>query len=247
VRVQLRLFAGRDAFDPIATEAALERPLPEVLDAGSIAVLADGDVAIAGRTSAGEPDHVVVDVGTGDVRELDGRTGLTRLAMLADGALLALGPSGTALTAALRREHLRTQWDNPPATLIPEDTEWLAHDADALWSDRSSFPARRSFLPTLRFERVRVVTRAEGPVDLFVESASGDHVRVVLDPGSAEVGLCSLDAAGAEIAVERVPGAIVLRSGDTERRCEVALEGPVALSWLLLDGTPTFAASIERL
>ena len=245
-RVQLRLFAGRDAFDPLATEAALDRPLPEVFDAGSIALLADGDVAIAGRTSAGAPDHVVVDVGTGDVRELDGRSGLDRIAMLADGSLLSLGPSDTALTAALRREHLRTRWDNPPATLIPEDTDWLVLDAEALWSD-SSLPARRAFLPTLRFERVRVVTLARGPVDLYLANESGDHVRVVLDPASAEVGLCSLDAPAPEIAVERVPGAIVLRSGATERRCEVALEGSVTLSWHLLDGTALDGAQIERL
>jgi hypothetical protein len=223
-----------DPLSPVETAFELPETLP-TLEPGSAVVLADGDVLAGG---------FVVDLGAGTMERRDLTSG-RRLVALADGSIAELG----AASAAFRREHLRTPFDNPPATLLPSDTDWLALDAAPRWSD-ASLPERSAYLPTLRFERVRVVTVTGGErqADLFLRDETGTVARVVLFPDSTEVGLCTLDhAAGDEVIVERDAGTLVLRASGVEQRCDTELAGPVALSWKLFARTSLAAVRIERL
>lgn len=233
--VDVLSFAETSPLAPERETIVLSEPLPAVAPE-EVTVLADGDVRVA--------DAFVVDVGTGRLRRVESATAHGRSLRLADGTLAELSDTG----ASLRREQLRTQFDNPPATLLPSDTSWLAYDAAARWDGGLARGDALVHLPTLRFGDVAIVSRFDGPADLSLRDARGTVVRVVLDSTRTEVGLCRLEhPAGTEVAVVRSGGALALRAGDVERRCTVSLEGSVSLSWKALRGTQLVSLQIERL
>ena len=219
----------------------LDDELPE--GDAAVAALEDGRILVVGAD-----ESAVVDVGRGTVEPTGWSRAASALLPLADGSVAELGPEG----ASLRRELLRTPFDNPPNSLVPTDAEWVALDAGPRWrgGENVSDDEALAVVPTLLFSDFRVTPVIDGFADLVLRGPDGQSTRVILDPDRADVLTCGLDHdPGDPVTVERRGDAIVLttRSG-LERTCRVDLPERVGLALRVFPGsTFTALADLERL
>ena len=219
--------------------------LDDELPAGDAAAVAldDGRILLVG-----EDEAAVVDVGRGTVEPTGWSRAAAALLTLADGSIAELDTEG----ASLRRELLRTPFDNPPNTLLPTDAEWVALDAAPRWrgGENVSDDQALAVVPTLLFSDFRVTPVVDGPVDLLLRHPDGESTRILLDPDRADVLGCDLEHAPDDpVTIERRANQIVLltRSG-LERTCRVDLPPRVGLALRVYPrSTFTALSDLERL
>jgi hypothetical protein len=231
-------------FVPLSDTRAVARP--------------DGRIFVVGVDDAGDRRAFVVDVGRGVAESVALPTQTApELALLADGVIAEIGTTGTSY----RRDLLRTVHDSPPATLLPDDVEWIAPDvADHFRRDpeRGGLTALVSFaridVPTFLSSDTRVTPTIDGSYELLLigelAMVSVD-VTVDTDHGMAEalVGTCRLAHRVADpLSIERRGEEITFRAGTAVEACPVdGLTGPIRLALRLADRSTLRSLGIERL
>jgi hypothetical protein len=245
----LRTFAVVDELD-------LDWPgrTTDKLESARAVALSDGTILVTG-IDEGISKAWVVDVGFGTVVAVD-RSALpsapAALLALADGVVAELGPNGSAV----RRQILRTRFDNPPATLLPTDREWVAPDStrgiafdiEGVHSDRDA----RVVVPSLELAWFSLVLQAEAGVDieLFSEGPVNTTVHLRPEPGHGfEFGLvgCTVPWDGSSpVRLERRGTSLTIEAGE-RRTCTRQLSDRVQLAFRLAPTAALERVQIERL
>ncbi|MFW6049848.1 MAG: hypothetical protein ACODAU_01670 [Myxococcota bacterium] len=195
--------------DEILCGSGPELQWPEALGTLAAAPLPDGRLLVTGEAGAA-PRALVVDPGTGEVREAHASRVPVALVPFADGAVAELDADG----ASLRREALRTAFDNPPATLLAGSAAGVAFDAASRWEAQGALFVSRAAgarvdVPALRFEAVEIELEAEadaGEVELLLVR-DGEAPEVVPHPGDGVLRWTHRGPPRVGIAVRAAPGA----------------------------------------
>jgi len=198
--------------------------------------LSDGALLVVGQRRLSDlAEAWRVDVGASVVTEVDASRVTTTLRVLADGTVAELDETGLSL----RRDRIVTPFDNPPATLLPDDPE-LAIDVAAHWNRESDRLVAQvddarldvaslvfgSFVVTLDVE---VPAMAQATLRLNGGSLPTD---VTISESTVSVGACEVARASSSdaVTVERHGDQLTLHGGDTLARCSAALPEHVSLS-----------------
>lgn len=239
----------------VVDELALDWPdrTTGKLEGAQAVALPDGTILVTGMDSRISKAWVV-DVGFGTVVEVEPSAlpgAPSALLALADGVIAELGPDG----AGVRRQILRTPFDNPPATLLPTDREWIAPDsARGITFDTRGVSANREariIVPTLELAWFSLVLQAEAGVDVELFSPGG-NASLRLRPNAAhgfEFGPpgCTVPWDGASpVRVERRGNSLAIEASE-RRTCTRSLGERVQIAFRLAPMAAFKSVQIERL
>lgn len=185
--------------------------------------LPDGTLFVAGSSAAGQ-EALHIDLGAGTVELLAPTLGTVEdIVPLGTGALLEL----TAAGPVYRRVILRTRFDNPPVTLLPEDYEWLSYDASPGWvieptQATASRPATVA-LAGLRLRDFRLTVAVTSGVTLRLteEGPAPTAVNVHFINDTVSVGLCEAAWDGGTATVSRSGAALRINTAGSSVECEL--------------------------
>lgn len=220
---------------------------PPPLAANLVAeTLDDGTIVVAGDDVSGVRRSFVVDPGTAIVRETGAVPAAQILVSRSDGSLVALSRD----TASVRREILRTPYDNPPATVGAGFTEGLALSAPRDWQPvPGGFLAiaadARFDLPSLRFADFSLVldvgATSDGATDaeLLLVRDEEAPLSVRITDEEVVVGTCTITRAeNAPIAITRRGETLTVDAGRGGASCRLgALTRRVGLAVRAQPGT----------
>jgi hypothetical protein len=242
------LLFGEGPIEPERVDLDLAGDLPPLTGIAA-GLTPDGRVVVSGLDESGTARAMRIDVGRATVEELSDGTLPSSLVVLEDGTLVELSTEG----AVLRRTTLRNEFDAVPATLLPEDTDWLSFDAAPRWAPQG--PAMRAEtdgaavdVPTFTAADVSVTVSAQGPITLWLRSG-GLRAPVVMSGTEVRQGLCALShPADADVTIERVGNQVLLIAAEARKPCTViGLDDRVSLSLTAPRGTILNSLQIERL
>lgn len=182
--------------------------------------LPDGTVFLVGESTRGLRSYRI-DLGRATVQPLVSALDVpTRLLSYGDGALLEM----TEVGSSYRRVMLRTPFDNPPATLLPTDVEWLSYDAEPGWTvtpqGASATRAGRIALAGLELETFRITLDIDSGTDVTIRQGR-DTTVVSLRESSISVGLCETPWNGEPFELQRNEEELLIVTEEATGRCRV--------------------------
>jgi hypothetical protein len=240
---------------PERPNTRLESPRAVALPDGTVLVTARVDTDDAPGSERWEPRAWIVDVGFATVTAVEPSSLVgapDALLALSDGVVAELDETG----GALRRQLVRTAFDNPPATLLPTDRTWLTLDSPegARFDGRGVAFDRdaRVIIPTLALATFALTLQAEPGVDIELFSSTGDRVGLLLRPGthSFTFGLptCAVEWDGVSpVRVERYRQNLTFVANERRTCREQRLPDRVEISFRLAPTAAFESVQIERL
>jgi len=233
------------ASEPLALAGSLpelEGPMGVGLPDGTLLLEGiDGDTARA----------FLLDLSRGSVREVEASRAALALVSLGDGAVLELGASGSSL----RRELLRTTFDNPPATLLGGLMDGVsAGRPGSFRGEGARIVAERDDarvdLPGLSFRDVRVRLDApNGGVDVLLLQEGRAPVRVAILSDSFGPALCEVTRVpGEPVTLVRRGDVLEISAGADSKSCTaVGLAQRIGLALVASRGAALGALEVMRL
>ena len=214
------------------------------------AALGDGRLLVTGRDlwDTVARRAFVIDPNQPAIARVDASRVPDRLIALADGVVVEIDADG----ASLRRAHVQSELDDPPAALL-DAAAGVTLDAAERWrrdgAEIEALEDARLDLPRLRFAAVRVELELDGEAWLLLEPELAPAVEVTLGARRITVAGCSLERAGPEpIAIERDGDRITLTSGGRTTTCRTqALIGRIGVAFRAASRTRVRALRVVRL